>query len=397
MKAIARALLRKKRQKEPWFKYIMSVSHLWLGLLSSIILFIVCLTGSIYAFKTQIENIINSDIAYSSPQKKAKAPLDSLLFDFNSRFGEATKIIEFVDGKSTLITSFSKNSLGVSAYYNPYTGKYLGTKSEHTEAFFSFILELHRFLLAGDLGKTINGTAVLILLYMLLSGFTLWLPKKIKHLKKGLLIKWKARFYRLNYDLHKVLGFYSILLLSLIAITGLYVSFHWVKNAIIVGFGGDSIIISEDNLAIKKELSSSFNALLNDLNKEVGADTTEINKSISQLCSITDSVFNFPGNKSILLPNENIQNYTFIKENDQNSWGIIVPEKITFSKKGKIRMIEKFDTLALHEQFKAIAKPLHTGEIMGLPSIILYFLISLIGCSLPITGFIIWWKKTKKA
>src|SRR5690606_39505133 len=49
----------------------------------------------------------------------------------------------------------------------------------------------------------------------------------------------------------------------------------------------------------------------------------------------------------------------------------------------------------LHKQFVEISKPLHTGEIMGLPSAILYFIVALIGCMLPITGFIIWWKDRK--
>lgn len=39
---------------------------------------------------------------------------------------------------------------------------------------------------------------------------------------------------------------------------------------------------------------------------------------------------------------------------------------------------------------------IHVGSILGLPGKVLAFFVSLIGASLPITGFIIWWGKRPK-
>lgn len=395
MNKLKQVFLRKKKKKESWFKYIMSVLHLWLGLLSSIIIFIVCLTGSIYAFKQQIEDFVNRDVVYFQPSSnKSKVVIDSLLINFEKYYGKATSITIYDDNdKNILISSFSKNNKGTSAYYNPFSGKIVGVKSTTTKNFFSFILDIHRFLLAGEIGKLINGIAVLIFVFMLFSGFIMWLPKKLKQLKKRLVIKFKAKFYRVNYDLHKVLGFYSILMLFFISITGLYVSFHWVKNAVIVSLGGDSIIISDTNIALQKNLSKSFNTLLDDLSKEDETTNGEVT-SIQFLIKKTDSIFSYSGTSIIQLPNELIKNYGVAKMNNHNLLGFNVPDKLDFSTNGSVRRKQLFKNLELHEQFKVIAKPLHTGEIMGLPSIILYFFISFIGCSLPVTGFIIWWKKT---
>lgn len=394
MDKLKKALLRKRRKQESWFKYIMSVLHLWLGLLSSIIIFIVCLSGSIYAFKQQIENAINHKFVYITPQKKTQISIDSLLNKFEKNYGKPTSITTYPEeNKSILISSFSRNSNGTSAYYSPYTGEFLGAKNTSTISFFDFTLDLHRFLLAGDVGKLINGIAVLLFLFMLFSGFIMWLPKKIKQLKQGLLIKWKAKFYRINYDLHKVLGFYSLILLFFIATTGLYVSFHWIKNAIIIGLGGDSIVISDNNLALKQNLSDSFNALLKELDKE---NIDESIASYQTILSKTDSILLYHGTTKIQFPNDNIKTIQVTKLNKHNAIHFYVPDKVDFTTNGSIRKKELFKNQKFHEQFKLIAKPLHTGEIMGLPSIILYFILSLIGCSLPITGFIIWWKKISK-
>ncbi|QXP65958.1 PepSY-associated TM helix domain-containing protein [Polaribacter sp. AHE13PA] len=389
-------LLRKRRKKESLFKYIMSVLHLWLGLLSSVIIFIVCLSGSIYAFKTQIENLIDSDVVYIKSNNSSKIAIDTILNNFENQFGGATNITVFKENnKSILVSSFSRNNIGVSAYYNPISGELLGTKNQNSIAFFDFILEVHRFLLAGDVGKFINGVAVLMFIFLLFSGFIIWLPKRINQLKKSLKIKLDAKFYRVNYDLHRVLGFYSILLLFFISVTGLYVSFHWVKNVVIVGLGGDSIVISDTNIALKASLSSSFNVLFDDLSTK--ENTVIKQKSDLQTLLIkTDSVLKYNGTKVIQLANENTKSININKMNTDNLLHFYVPDKIEFSIDGKVRKQELFTNLPLHEQFKLIAKPLHTGEIMGLPSIIIYFLISLVGCSLPITGFIIWFKKISK-
>jgi uncharacterized iron-regulated membrane protein len=40
---------------------------------------------------------------------------------------------------------------------------------------------------------------------------------------------------------------------------------------------------------------------------------------------------------------------------------------------------------------------IHTGAILGLPGKILVFFASLICASLPVTGFVIWWGRRKKA
>ena len=389
-------LLRKRRKKESLFKYIMSVLHLWLGLLSSIIIFIVCLSGSIYAFKTQIENLINKEVVYYKPEKNStKIAIDTILNNFENQFGGATNITVFKEkNKSILVSSFSKESNGVFAYYHPNSGKLLGAKNKTSIAFFDFILEVHRFLYAGDVGKFINGVAVLIFIFLLFSGFIIWLPKKINQLRKSLKIKFDAKFYRVNYDLHRVLGFYSIVLLFFISVTGLYVSFHWVKNAVIIGLGGDSIVISDTNIALKESLSNSFDVLFDDLSTK--KNTVIKRKSDLQTLIIkTDSILKYDGTKVIQLANENTKNINITKMNSHNFLHFYVPDKINFTLNGKVRNQEIFKNLPLHKQFKLIAKPLHTGEIMGLPTIIIYFLISLIGCSLPITGFIIWYKKLK--
>uniref|UniRef100_UPI0026255FD7 PepSY domain-containing protein n=1 Tax=uncultured Cytophaga sp. TaxID=160238 RepID=UPI0026255FD7 len=172
------------------------------------------------------------------------------------------------------------------------------------------------------------------------------------------------------------------------------ISFHWIKNVFIIGLGGESIVLSEDNLEMKKNISKSFTVLLNQLQNDQNKINTK-KTTIEYIKNLTDSILPYSGQTTFILPNELSNFYTIEKLNNNNWGGMYFPDRISFTPAGNIATIELFSKLKLYEKFKCIAKPLHTGEIVGLPGIIIYFIASMIGCSLPITGFIIWWKKKK--
>ena len=76
---------------------------------------------------------------------------------------------------------------------------------------------------------------------------------------------------------------------------------------------------------------------------------------------------------------------------------MILTDYIDLDRKGNLKKSELFNDKPLHQQFQELSKPLHTGEIMGTSSVVFYFIITFIGFTLPITGFIIWWKKARRA
>src|SRR5690606_34052398 len=63
---------------------------------------------------------------------------------------------------------------------------------------------------------------------------------------------------------------------------------------------------------------------------------------------------------------------------------------------GEIIRTEIFSELPLNQKINELMRPLHTGEVFGTFSKILYFLACLVGTSLPATGTIIWINKLKK-
>lgn len=395
MKPLFKSLYRKKRKNESFTKYLMWIIHLWLGLLSGIIVFIMCLTGCLYAFKNQITDLYNRDKVYITAGTEAKSP-DHIQTELSKNGKELTSLLIPESKNRSYVVSYRENQLDKSAYYNQYTGKILGQADTGANRFFEVVLDIHRNLMMGNAGRQIVGASVLMFCILLISGLILWLPKKLKFLKQGLTVKLKAKFQRVNYDLHNTLGFYTFLMLFFIAVTGLYVTYPWVKNGLIVSLGGSSI----DNVSKEKDNGDDpFGGLLEDMlqKQDEKKNLKDVSlASIDKILKMADQHLPYTAVTSIELPNKDNPRYVVIKTNTQNFLGMMLPDEVTFDKTGVLKTKELFSDRPLNKQFTALAKPLHTGEIMGLPSIILYFIISLIGCSLPVTGFLIWWHRFKK-
>ena len=397
MSKILKSLFRKKRKNESWLKYISYLLHLWLGLLSSVVVFVLCISGCLYAFKTQIIEAYNYDKVFISATGSSQTP------------GELQQKLS-ADGKeliSITIPESSSRSWNISykeingavsgTYYDPYSKKELGNGDESLNRFFEVVLDLHRNLLLGNTGRQIGGISVLMMLVLILSGFFLWLPKKLKYLKQGLTVKYKARFQRLNYDLHNVLGFYAMIFLIFIAVTGIYITYPWVKNALIVSLGGEPV--SQINAAEISSENDAFADLMNDMmNRETEKNNLKDRQivSVQKIVEETNRFFPNPGTLSVEFPNEENPRFMVKKINSDNFLRALLPDELSFDKTGELKTKEIFLEKPLNKQFTSLAKPLHTGEIMGLPSIIFYFVISLIGAMLPVTGIIIWWHRAKK-
>lgn len=378
----------------------MSISHLWLGLLSTLVVFIVCLTGSIYSFRSPVNDFNNRHLLNASvPKNSSRLHIEEIESIFDDRNTTIRSIVIPESKKKNLVISYTDkdSQSGGTGYFNPYTGEeIIGTYNSSAEPFFQTILGLHRNLLLGQTGKQIVGASVLVFVFLLISGMVLWWPKswKWRTLKTSLLVKWKTSSYQLFYGMHKVFGLYAFILLLFISITGLYITYPWMKNAVLVTLGGESILTKE---TVEEDgVSDSFASLLAEMlqKEEEKADTTHTAvMPLAAVQSLANQYLPYSATTTIVMPDASNPRYKIRKINTHNFIGAEVIDEVEFDRKGEMRSLEIFKEKPLHRQFMDISLALHTGEIIGLPGLMLFSLIALLGCSLPITGFILWWKK----
>ena len=117
----------------------------------------------------------------------------------------------------------------VTAYLDPSTGRLLGQMQRstalHPAIAIDWIAELHYRLLGGNIGGVVNGIGALLLFVLCVTGIFIWWPGR-RHWRSRLKIHWHARWPRLNWDLHNVVGFWIALPLAVEALSGAFFCFY---------------------------------------------------------------------------------------------------------------------------------------------------------------------------
>jgi uncharacterized iron-regulated membrane protein len=104
---------------------------------------------------------------------------------------------------------------------DPYTGRDLGEAVPPAIRFVSKMLELHDDLLAGRTGRKVNGCGALLLIVLAITGIVIWWPG-IKTWRRSLIVHRGVGWKRLTWELHSMIGFWSLGFTLLFGFTGLY-------------------------------------------------------------------------------------------------------------------------------------------------------------------------------
>ena len=199
--------------------------HLWIGLAIGLVVSIVGLTGSILVFKPELEAALIPSLTRVTPGPQ-RVPIDQLVAVLK-RDRPAYRITNlYVYGQPDLAWNFRtthQDGSRVQVYFDQYTGRILG-EDPFRDHWLDWIYDLHERLLAGRTGLTVNAIAAWLLVLMCLTGIIVWWPGQ-PHWRDGFRYHASASWKGQNYDLHKLTGFSSALLLALVSITGAYYAF----------------------------------------------------------------------------------------------------------------------------------------------------------------------------
>uniref|UniRef100_UPI003D7F7369 PepSY-associated TM helix domain-containing protein n=1 Tax=Pedobacter sp. TaxID=1411316 RepID=UPI003D7F7369 len=230
------------------FKKTVRFLHLWLGLISGLLVFFLGMTGCILAFQREIEDL-TQPYRFNTVQNTAQlAPTQLKRIADQALTGKKVHSIAYQSGRNAQVVYFDL----VDAYYyivfvNQYTGEVTKVKDMNAD-FFRFIINGHYYLwLPEHGGQLILTSATLIFVVLLISGLVLWWPKNKAASKKRFSIKWNAKWKRVNYDLHNVLGFYMTWVVIFIALSGMVMGFQWFANSVyFMSSGGKQLVPFEE-------------------------------------------------------------------------------------------------------------------------------------------------------
>jgi uncharacterized iron-regulated membrane protein len=365
-------------------KKIIGKVHLWLGFTSGIIVFIIAVTGCLYAFQAEISAMAGKRYQKVTPQNASYLPPTQIKQIAEAKLpGKHLHSVQYgAKDQAVVVTFYSvEPEYYYTIYVNPYSGEVLKVKNMDRD-FFRVVLMGHYYLwLPHEIGQRITIYSTIIFVVMMITGIILWWPRNKAAAKQRFTIKWSAAWRRKNYDLHNVLGFYMTWVVIFMAITGLIFGWQLLANAIYKTAGGEkSLTYAEplsDTTKIAQAVSMPVDKLWVQMQQEhQDAETIEMHFPASDSSSIEVAV------------NTDADTYwrTDYRFFDQYSMKELPVDHIY----GRLKDAKGADKLL------RMNYDIHVGAIWGLPGKILAFCGSLIAASLPVTGFIIWWGRRKK-
>ena len=356
---------------------------------------ITCFTGAVLVFEEELQHAFHKERYFVKPGK-GTTPIETLIATVQQKIPGAiiNGVKVFTDSSRSIEISISSGKEGgkplqkknasekkevnkvarTIAFINPYSGEII-EQYDHRKSFFFTMMSLHRWLLAGDIGKMIVGICTLLFLIILVTGIILWWPKTNKILKQRLKVKWQGGWKRLNHDMHIVLGFYASIFLFIFAFTGLAWSFSWFNKAIYT--------VTNSSMEQPKPSVITYQP-----------DTKTLSyDQVLQCIKNNNSRVHF---YNINAPKDSVSPYSVT----------VLPFSAAHESANDLYLVNRYEQRIIYSQkysernpgqiIRSTFKPVHIASIWGLPSKIIGLLVCMLGVIFPATGYIMWWLRTRR-
>ena len=360
-------------------KKVLGKMHLWLGLASGLIVFIIAITGCIYAFQAEISDLTQPYRFVEKQDKPMLTPSQFRVIADSILPGKHPHSVSYDSrGRAASIVYYSvEPSYYYVAYVNQYTGEVLKVKDMNKGDFFRFILDGHFYLwLPESIGQPVVAWSTVVFVVMMISGIVLWWPRNRAARKQRFKVKFNASWKRVNYDLHNVLGFYMSWVAIILAVTGLVWGFQWFAKTLYAVTGGEKSYEFYEPLSTEKSAAvytpaTAVDAIYVKMKAEnPTAEVIEVHYPETDSSSLGVSI--------------NPDGDTYWKSDYRYF------DQYTLNEIEVTHIYGKFKDAKAADKLARMNYDLHTGAVWGLPGKFLMFFASLIAASLPVTGFLLW-------
>ena len=358
--------------------------HLWLGLTSGLLVFVIAITGCLYAFREEIENLTQPYRFVKPQSKRFLCPSELKQIATDSLSGLPLHSIHYPGTGRAAEAIFYRNEPEgyLKVFIHPYDGRILKVK-DMNRGFFAFVLDGHFYLwLPHEIGQPVVASATLIFTVLLITGIILWWPRNPNAVKQRFCIRWNTRWRRKAYDLHNVLGFYASWIVIFMALTGLVWGFEWFsKTVYAVASGGREMMPYQlplsDTTRTTGATIPAIDRVWEMLSKEAPQGASiEVHIPETNTASVAAGINPHPG--TYWQTDYRYFDQHTLKELPVNHiWG-------------------RINEASAADKIMRMNYDIHVGAIGGLPGKFIAFFASLIVASLPITGILVWWGRKRK-
>jgi Uncharacterized iron-regulated membrane protein len=349
--------------------------HLYAGLALGLVITLVGLTGSLIVYKPETERLLSSRMAVVQPLS-ATVPVDELYAQAHA-FRPADRIDRlYTWGGPTaawMFRTIRPDGRRQYIYVDQYRGTVLGEYVLDGSAL-QWAYELHDNLLLGKNGLIANGFGALLLTVLCLSGLVIWWPG-VKRIVTGFHFHPRAGWKTQNYDIHKILGFVSMVPLAVIAISGASYAFPETYRRVAARITATAAYFAPPE---SRPAAGSVTAQEAPL-EQVFATATQA------LPDAELTILTFPASRNGAF---------MVRKRLPQDWSRLGNQYLYIDRfRGRVLRVDRFDQLPAGVRLVQSMAPLHYGPFGGHSTRVLWIFMGLVPGVLSISGFLMWWNR----
>ncbi|HEY1044226.1 MAG TPA: PepSY-associated TM helix domain-containing protein [Telluria sp.] len=223
--------------------------HLWLGLVCGTVFVVLGLTGSVIAWLPELDRTLNPQLlqAAVAPGMREGEPVRvtpaavQAVFDrlqADPAYGRPSQLAFPSFAGDVYVATYRvpqhkspfEGAVSRQVMLDPATLEVLGERNWGESGLSRPLLmptlfHLHRYLVAGDVGKTLVGVCGIVMIIVALTGLILWWPRPSwSSVKAALTVRYGGSLPKLNYSLHRAAGFFLVPALLVQGFSGSYMN-----------------------------------------------------------------------------------------------------------------------------------------------------------------------------
>jgi uncharacterized iron-regulated membrane protein len=336
--------------------------HLWVGLAIALPLIVVGVTGALLVWGEEIDQAMDPQLFFVTPGPERLSA--QALYEKIQAAHPGERLVGCTPPARPEMSFMCYTAGRVYVYVDPYTGRMLGEKPLDTGLRRKLFL-IHAQLMAGTVGHTIVIVTTAVSILLILTGLVLWWKFKIFG------VKWRSGFWRANFDLHSVLGLYSGAVFFVLCATGIVIAYGGVVYPAILRISGVSPAPQQVESTPREGPAPTLDAVIATAERTLpGARVTTVG-----LPNRPTDLFNV---------------YSRFPE-DPAAFGRSRVRIDRYS--GEVRFVKNTRAANWGQWLVDFNEAIHFGDVLGLPTRILAFVVSLLVAGQVASGALIWWKK----
>jgi uncharacterized iron-regulated membrane protein len=211
------------------FRKILFQVHLWTGIAVGLYVAVISISGSAIVFRPDLHRtIVIADAG------RARMPVEAVEQSARRAFPayDVLSVNEPQRPDRPDIVVLQRGNQRVARLFDPYTAADLGDPRSGLDRVLGWLADLHDNLLSGLTGRTFNGIGAFLLVLLACTGAVIWWPG-IKNWRRSMTINPRARFARVNWDLHSAVGFWCSVAVLIWGISGICLCFPGVLDFVL--------------------------------------------------------------------------------------------------------------------------------------------------------------------